>query len=324
MHTKLQGVLTMGKRIRRDLFHRWEGNPVLGLEDMPFPCNTVFNGTPVKIEDEYLLLLRIEGQQGYSFFALAKSRDGFRFEVEHEPVMLPAKEGVFGKYESQGIEDPRATLVEDTYYVMYTACSEHGHRIALAKTDDFHTFERVALVSEPGNKDGVLFPERINGQYVRLDRPIGVGVGSIWISYSNDLYSWGDSKVLITPRSGYWDSYRVGASAPPIRTDAGWLEIYHGTKMTSAGPIYRTGTALLDLEDPSRVIACCSVPLLSPRENYERIGDVPNVVFPCGAIVEPSGEVKMYYGAADTYICVATATLDEIIDCTMSNGVPDE
>lgn len=309
----------MPRKIGRDLFHRWEGNPILTLEDMPFRCNAVFNGTSVKLGDEYLLLLRIEGQQGYSFFALAKSPDGLHFEVEDRPVLLPAKEGVFGKYESHGIEDPRATLIDGSYYIMYTADSEYGHRIALAKTDDFRTFERIALVSEPGNKDGVLFPEKTGGQYVRLDRPIGLGVGSIWISYSNDLYSWGNSKVLISPRHGYWDSYRVGASVPPIWTEQGWLEIYHGMKMTSAGPIYRAGTALLDLGDPSRVVGRCGIPLLSPREEYERVGDVGNVVFACGAIVEENGEVKMYYGAADTCICVATARLEDIVKCTLNN-----
>jgi len=238
--------------------------------------------------------------------------------VEDKPVLLPAKEGIFGTYEALGIEDPRATFIEGTYYVMYTAYSSYGPRIALAKTDDFHTFERIALVSEPGNKDGVLFPEKIDGLYVRLDRPIGLGVGSIWISYSKDLSNWGHSKVLISPRKGYWDSYRVGASAPPIKTEWGWLEIYHGVQMTSAGPVYRVGTALLDLEDPSRVIGRCKVPLLSPREDYERIGDVPNVVFACGAIVEPNGEVKMYYGAADTCLCVATAKLEDIIRYTLN------
>ena len=179
------------RKLGRDVFHRWEGNPVLTLEDIPFRCNTVFNGTPVKLGREYLLLLRVEGQQGYSFFALAKSWDGFHFEVEEIPVLFPAREGVFGVYEQEGIEDPRATSLDGCYYVMYTAYSKYGPRIALAKTEDFHTFERIALISEPGNKDGVLFPEKIGGRYVRLDRPIGLGVGSIWISYSEDLYAWG-------------------------------------------------------------------------------------------------------------------------------------
>ena len=302
-----------------DIFHRWEGNPIISLEDIPYQCNTVFNGTPVKLADEYILLIRVEGQQGYSFFALARSHNGFHFEVDDEPALLPATEGVFGKYEARGIEDPRATYLDGTYYIMYTAYSGHGARIALAKTDDFKTYERIAIVSEPGNKDGVLFPEKINGQYVRLDRPIGLGVGSIWISYSDDLHNWGNSKVLISPRAGYWDQYRIGASCPPIRTDHGWLELYHGVKMTSAGPIYRAGSVLLAIDDPSKVVARCSVPLLAPRMGYERVGDVGNVVFACGAIVEPHGEVKMYYGAADTCMCVATATLDAIIDCTINH-----
>lgn len=301
------------------IFHRYEGNPILELDDIPFPANSVFNGTPVKIGDEYRLLLRVEGQQGYSFFALATSADGFNFEVEERPVMLPARYGNFQMYETQGIEDPRATCIDGVHYIMYTATSNYGHRIALARTEDFHTYERIALVSPPGNKDGVLFPEKIDGHYVRLDRPIGKGVGSIWVSYSKDLRSWGRHKVVICPRPGYWDAFRVGASVPPIRTEHGWLEIYHGTQMTSSGPIYRTGSVLLDLDDPSKVISRCSIPILSPREIYERVGDVGNVVFACGAIVEPDGEVKLYYGGADTCVCVATARLDEIIACTLDS-----
>ncbi|MFB0517373.1 MAG: glycosidase [Candidatus Neomarinimicrobiota bacterium] len=307
--------MTRYRRRGRDILHRWEGNPVLTLEDMPFPCNSVFNGTPVKLNGEYLLLLRVEGQRGYSFFALARSEDGFHFEVERKPVLFPAEKGLFNFYENRGIEDPRATFIDGAFHILYTAVSEVGYRIALARTEDFRSFERIALVSEPGNKDGVLFPEKIAGRYVRLDRPIGLGVGSIWISYSNDLKSWGDSTVLLTPRWGYWDSFRVGASVPPICTERGWLEIYHGTKMTSAGPIYRAGAALLDLKDPSRVLKRCDVPILTPREEYERIGDVGNVVFPCGAIVEPDGEIKVYYGAADTSLAVATARLADLVDC---------
>jgi predicted GH43/DUF377 family glycosyl hydrolase len=298
----------------RDLLHRWERNPIITLHDVPFRCNTVFNGTPVKLDGEYLMIVRIEGQQGYSFFALARSRDGLHFEIEDQPCMLPATEGPFQLWEENGIEDPRLTLIEGTHYVMYTSVCRYGHRIALAKTDDFHRYERIALVSGPGNKDGVLFPEKLNGLYARLDRPYGNDVGSIWISYSPDLINWGRSELVFSPRPRYWDSYRIGASAPPILTDRGWLEIYHGVKMTSAGPIYRIGTAMLDKDDPAKVVGRCLAPVLSPREGYERVGDVGNVVFACGAIVDDDGEVKVYYGAADTSICVATGTLDELID----------
>jgi len=305
----------------RDLLHRWERNPIISVRDVPFRCNTVFNGTPVHLDGEYYIILRVEGQQGYSFFALARSRDGLHFEVDERPCMMPADSGPFELWEENGIEDPRLTLVEGTYYVMYTAVCRYGHRIALAKTEDFSHYERIALVSGPGNKDGVLFPEKIDGLYARLDRPYGKEIGSIWISYSPDLINWGMSEMVFSPRARYWDSYRIGASAPPILTQRGWLEIYHGVKMTSAGPIYRIGTAMLDRDDPAKVLGRCLSPVLSPREEYERIGDVGNVVFACGAIVEDDGEVKVYYGAADTAICVAIGTLDEIIEsCFENNG----
>ena len=298
----------------RDMLHRWERNPVISLEDVSYKCNTVFNGTPVKLGDEYLLLLRVEGQQGQSFFCLAHSKDGFHFQVDDRPCMLPAEEGRFKVWEENGIEDPRLTVIDGWYYIMYTAVSRYGHRIALARTDDFETFERLALVSGPGNKDGVLFPEKINGLYARLDRPIGNNVGSIWISYSPDLINWGHSELVICPRPRYWDSFRIGASVPPIRTGRGWLEIYHGLKMTATGPIYRIGTVMLDLHNPAKTIGRCLGPVLSPREEYERVGDIGNVVFASGALVEPDGEVKVYYGAADTSICVATAHIDELVE----------
>ncbi len=304
INTKLQ---------RPDLLHRWEGNPALTVEDVPFRANTVFNGTPIVTEDGVYLLLRIEGQSGYSYFALARSPDGLHFTIDEKPVMLPAKEGNFAIYEEKGIEDPRITVIDGVCYVMYTAVSGYGSRIALAKTHDYVNYERIALVSEPGNKDGILFPRKINGRYARLDRPIGLDRGSIWISYSPDLVNWGDSQVVITPRSGYWDEFRIGASVTPIETDQGWLEIYHGVKMTSAGPIYRIGVVLLDLEDPSQVIKRGDQPILSPREEYERIGDVGNVCFACGAVISDNGEMKIYYGAADTSICIATCTLNQIL-----------
>jgi len=302
----------------RDLLHRFEGNPIVGLNDIPFRCNTVFNGSPIKKDGTYYLLLRIEGQGGASVFALATSSDGLCFKVEPVPVMTPAKDGIFKKYEGRGIEDPRITEIDGTYYVMYTAYSQYGARIALAKTENFYAYERIALVSEPGNKDGILFPEKINNEYVRFDRPIGNGIGSMWISYSKNLLDWGKSEILMSPRPRFWDSYRIGASVPPIKTKYGWLEIYHGVRMTSSGPIYRIGTVILDLDDPTKIINRCEESILSPREDYERIGDVGNVVFACGAILEDNGELKVYYGGADTHLCVATISFQKLIDFSLN------
>lgn len=297
-----------------DLLSRWKGNPAITVDDLPFRANTVFNGTPIETPDGVYLLLRIEGQHGYSFFALARSKDGLHFTIDPEPVMTPAREGPFAPYETKGIEDPRVTIVEGTCYVVYTPVGPCGPRIAIAKTTDYVNYERIAIISEPGNKDGILFPRKINGRYARLDRPIGLGTGSIWVSYSPDLINWGDSEVVITPRTGYWDEYRIGASVAPIETPEGWLEIYHGVKMTSSGPIYRTGVVLLDLDNPAKVIKRGDAAILSPREEYERIGDVPNVCFACGAVIAADGQMKIYYGAADTSICIATCTLQQLLD----------
>jgi predicted GH43/DUF377 family glycosyl hydrolase len=298
----------------RNIVERYPGNPILTLEKLPFPCNAIFNAAAVKHDGEYILLLRVENLAGRSVFALARSRDGYSFTVEPDFVMTPAAEEPFRTYEERGIEDPRITVIDGINYIMYTAYSNHGTRLALAKTADFRSYERIALISEPNNKNGVLFPKKINGRYARLDRPYSNEHGAIWISYSDNLVAWYDSEVVMTPRSGYWDTDRVGAGIPPIELDYGWLEIYHGVKITSSGPIYRLGAVLLDRENPAVVLARSAVPILSPRELYERVGDVGNVVFACGAVVDEDDTIKLYYGASDTYICVGTAKIHDIVD----------
>ncbi len=301
---------------RPDVIHRWEGNPVIVLDDIPFPCNTVFNAASVKVGREYILLLRVEDLMGRSVLALARGDNGFHFEVEEKPFMSPSQEEPFRTYEAMGVEDPRITLLEGWYYIMYTAVSQYGPRLGMARTRDFETVERVALVSQPENKDGALFPRKIQDRYVRLDRPMAQGLGNIWMSYSEDLVSWGDSHLLASIRPGYWDCDRIGASAQPIETEGGWLEIYHGVKFNSSGPLYRLGALLLDLEDPAIVLGRSDIPVLAPREYYERVGDVNNVVFSCGVIYEEySRNLKVYYGAADTCICVGTAGLEELLEC---------
>ncbi len=311
----------MAARFKYDVVRRWQDNPLLTLDDIPFPCSTVFNAACTKYDGQYILLLRVEDLTGRSVFALAKSRDGYRFEVEPEPVMQPyTRGGCFVEYEADGIEDPRITKIGEVYYIMYTAVSSYGPLLALAKTSDFRKFDRVALISEPENKDGVLFPDKISGRYARLDRPVAGGRANIWISYSDDLVRWGDSRCVMTTRGDSWDSSRIGAGAQPIRTEDGWLIIYHGVKDTAGGPIYRLGAAVLDYNNPEKVHCRSAIPILSPREYYERVGDVNNVVFTCGAVLEEDGQqLKIYYGASDTSICLGTANVDELMQfCLIS------
>ncbi len=304
--------------MKEELAKRYSGNPIIDKKDIPVPCNTVFNAGAAKFRGEYILLLRVEGLEGKSSFYLARSPDGYEFEVEEKPAMVPSREEPFSLYEKRGIEDPRITEIEGVFYILYTAFSSHGPRLALAKTRDFRKFERIALVSQPENKDGVLFPRTFNGSYARLDRPSTSYGSDIWISYSEDLLHWGDSKSVMTTRPGFWDMKKIGAGCPPLETEKGWLLIYHGVKGTSGGNIYRLGCAMLDPDDPSVLAGRCQVPILSPDLYYERVGDVPNVVFSCGALPSRDGkELLIYYGACDTTICAATAIIDELTENTL-------
>jgi predicted GH43/DUF377 family glycosyl hydrolase len=301
-----------GRKKGKEIVERYIGNPIITSQDIPVPCNTVFNAAATVYENEYILLVRVEGVEGKSSLWIARSKDGKKFEIDKKPALFPSNQEPFKTYEKRGLEDPRITKVDSTYYIIYTAYSHYSPRLALAKTEDFENFERIALISEPVNKNAVIFPKKFNRRYVRYDRPMAAGIAT-WISYSYDLIHWGDSKMVFETRPGYWDADRIGPGAPPIRTKKGWLLIYHGVKKTSAGPIYRLGVALFDLKDPAKLIGRSREPILSPTEYYERVGDVPNVVFTTGAILEKNKEVKIYYGACDTYICLATAHIDDLL-----------
>lgn len=295
-----------------DVIHRWEKNPIISLDDLSFACMNIFNAGAIKYKDKYLLLLRIETLRGPSIFVRAVSSDGNHFEVDPEAIMFPAEKEPFRTYEARGVEDPRITFIDNTYYIVYVANSSHGRRLALAETADFKTIKRIALISEPDNNGGALFHKKINNRYVRLERP-NKG-GSIWISYSDDLIYWGRATVILTPRRGYWDSSRIGIASPPIEIEGGWLVIYYGEKDTSTGPIYRLGAALLDAKNPAKVLGRSDIPILSPRKYYERVGDTDNVVFSCGVILEEKTNVlKLYYGVSNAAICLGTANLDKIV-----------
>ncbi len=301
----------MGRMRGPDIVHRWEGNPVISPEDVPFRIADICNAGVVKVEDEYVLLITIQGLHGFYSIHTARSRDGYHFEFEDEPLMGPSGESPDPACDEEGVLDARITPLDGSFYVVYNAVSRNGFRLGLAQSDDFRTIRRLGIISEPDAKGGALFPEKINGKFARLERPWEGG--SIWISYSEDLVYWGESQFVMGPRGGYWDLNRVGAATPPMRIDQGWFFLYYGIKETSAGPLFRLGAAILDHENPRKVAGRTNVPILSPRTPLERLGDVPNLVFSCGALIEPNNEVKVYYGAANSCICLGVTSVEEIV-----------
>jgi predicted GH43/DUF377 family glycosyl hydrolase len=246
-----------------------------------------------------------------SHLRVARSTDGIHFEVERAPALFPAT-----PYESFGVEDPRITHIDGVYWINYTAVSPYGIATALASTTDFRTFRRHGVIFPPNNRDVTIFPERIDGQYVALHRPMPEGIGqpAIWSASSADLLSWGAHRLVATAREGRWDDAKVGGGAVPFRvrtsgTDA-WLAVYHG--VTSSPMTYSLGALLLDARDPSRVLARSRQPILAPEAPYEREGFFGGVVFTCGLLVEDD-RVRIYYGAADGVTAGADVALTDIL-----------
>ena len=297
------------------LIERYQHNPILTKDDVPYPVATVHNAAVVKHEGEYIMVFRSHKLNGRSILGIAVSNDGYTFKVNDKPFMVPSTEGIFKEYEAHGVEDPRITFMEGEYLITYSAYSRHGVRIGLAKTKDFKTVERVSFITESDYRNVVIFPEKFGGLYARMDRPHSeISPWSIWISYSPDLKYWGESKIIMRPLQYHWDEMKIGPGAPPIKTSRGWLNIYHGVFPTMDGSVYRLGVALHDLEDPSKIIAVGDEWILQPEEAYEITGYVHNVVFTCGAVPEDDGSVKIYWGGADTVMCVGTANLEELVD----------
>ncbi len=303
------------------LITRYKHNPILTKNDVPYEVATVHNAGVTKFGNEYIMLFRSHKLNGRSILGLARSRDGYHFKVEEKPFMEPATSGIFAEYEAFGVEDPRITCIDGEYWITYSAYSRHGVRIGLAKTTDWKTVERFSLITEADYRNVVIFPEKFNGLYARLDRPHSeINPWSIWISYSPDLRYWGDSQLIMKPEPYHWDEMKIGPGAPPIKTDKGWLSIYHGVFPTMDGNVYRLGVALHDLDDPAKIVGVGDNWILQPEEPYEITGYVHNVVFTCGAVPEDDGTVKIYWGGADTVMCVGTARIDDLVDLCLTNS----
>lgn len=305
------------------IIQRYEKNPILTKHDVPYPVETVHNAGVVKHNGNYVMLFRSHLRNGRSIIGLAESSDGVRFVVRPEPFITPAKAEPFASYEEYGVEDPRICLLDGEYLITYSAYSRHGVRAALAKTRDFERLERVALITPADYRNVVIFPEKFNGRYARLDRPHSeISPWSIWISFSPDLVHWGDTKVVIKPMAYHWDEMKIGPGATPIKTDKGWLNIYHGVFKTMDGAVYRLGTALHDLQEPFRILGVADDWILQPEDDWEISGYVHNVVFCCGAVGEEDGTLKIYWGGADSVMCVGTAVIDDLVELCLCKPRP--
>ena len=295
------------------LLKRHTANPILSASDWPYEVNSVFNpGATLLPDGSTLLLCRVEDRRGISHFCTARSGNGLDgWQIDPEPSLMPDAE--HHPEELWGIEDPRITYIQelDQYAIAYTAYSREGPGVALALTRDFSNYERYGIIMPPDDKDACLLPRRINGHWALIHRPTSTPYANIWISFSNGLRNWGGHSLMMEARRGaWWDANKIGLSPPPIETSQGWLVIYHGVKRTAAGSIYRLGLALFDLENPERCLKRGDEWIFGPEANYERRGDVDNVVFPCGCTLAPDGDtLRLYYGAADTSIGLATGSI---------------
>jgi len=325
-----KGMKMAGKK-PAEVIRRYPNNPVLAAADVPYPATLVFNAGVARFQGRYVMLFRNDygdcreprhPSRGTNL-GLATSDDGMHWTVEPEPVWRMQTD------EIRRVYDPRLTVLQGRCYVCFATDTAHGIRGGLAVTDDLHRFEILNL-SVPDNRNMVLLPERVGGRMARLERPFPIyGRGApeafdIWYSESPDGRFWGDSHLVLGAEQVTWANGKIGPAAPPIKTDRGWLTLFHGVNKDESRPLkgwepypwtktYHMGVMLLDLHQPWRVVGMCGEPLMTPEADYELDGYRGSVLFPGGMLAEEDGEVKIYYGAADTVECLATAHVDDLL-----------
>ncbi len=317
-------------------------NPILTRTHIPpippelVDVTSVFNPGAIKDGDIYRLILRVQSRSRETYLVMAESADGVNFTVENKIVDFKGIENVKDKVFH--IYDARITRLEGRFYIMFAMDMQEGCQLGLGVTDDFKSFEFLGITSNEDIRNGVLFPEKINSKYYRMDRPNkarhsdGPTSGStIWLSESENLRDWTPKAPLIEGRFHYWDEF-IGSGPPPVKTRKGWLHVYHGVAgHFGSSNIYQGGVMLLDLNDPSKVLGRCRCNILEPREIWELAGQVPNVTFPSGLIVEEydsegfaleNSEVKIYYGAADTSVGLLISSISELVDAALEANIP--
>lgn len=299
---------------------RYSKNPIIGRNPAPGVAR-VFNSAAVKYGDKYIAVLRAETVNGRPHLSMGYSDNGIDWQVESERIEMRDENGEL--YYPNYAYDPRLIKVEDTYYIIW--CTDFkGAALGMAKTEDFKTFTRIENPFIPFNRNGVLFPRKINGMYKLLSRPSDSGhtpFGDIFVSESPDMVYWGKHRhVMGAGGSGWWQSTKIGGGPAPIETTEGWLLIYHGVTGTCNGFVYSIGGAILDINEPSKVLYRCKNYLMTPEEWYEERGFVNNVLFPCATIHDAqSGRIAIYYGAADTYVGLAFTTVEEVVTYIKEN-----
>jgi predicted GH43/DUF377 family glycosyl hydrolase len=298
---------------KKAIVTRYPKNPIITGDMMPFSCRGVYNSTAVKVQGRYHMVLRAEGFNLRDTFWLAESDDGYAWTIGKQ-IPLPETP----EYQRFGDNqyDPRITRIGDVFYLTFCV---HGRavRMGLLTSRDLVTFQWEGFISGSGYRNTVLFPEQIGGLFTALERPNTVG--EIWVTQSPDLRFWGNQQLVLTSGDTSWGWTKIGPCGTPIKTERGWLIIFHGVQtICDYEEIYHTGVMLTDLAEPWRVISKGDEPILSPSETYELIGHAPNVVFASSQVVEEDGRVKLYYGASDRYQCVADTTVDLLLEAALT------
>ena len=303
---------------------RYTENPIINRNPIPGVAR-IFNSAVVPYEGAFIGVFRAEQTDGIPFVYLGRSQDGIHWNFDEKPIPFEDEEGKL--FMPKYAYDPRLVKVEDTYYIIW--CQDfYGAAIGMAKTKDFKKFVRVENPFLPFNRNAVLFPRKINGNFVMLSRPSDSGhtpFGDVFLSESPDLTFWGKHRHVMGRSEEWWESLKIGGGAAPIETSEGWLMFYHGVTGTCNGYEYSIGGVILDKDEPSKVKYRCNTFLITPEEWYEERGFVPNVCFPCATIHDAAtGRIAIYYGAADSYVAMAFTTLDDIIDYIKDHSVVRE